>query len=283
MTAGESAPFAIRRIVVAADNSAQGRAALTAAADLAARLHAEVEAVFVEDIDLVNLAALPVGREVQLISGSAAALDTHSLEIRLRADTSQARRALKSATQRARVSGSFRVVRGRVDTEIMLAANAGDLLVLGVYSRSVGPRLRPGTTALAAARAAPRSVLLLRPGARISGRVLVAYDGSPGAGKALDAAMRLGGETSDDLTVLITADTPSRAEELRAQVIERLPPGRKPPKFLDASRLDLDAMCRLSLGAGVEMLVLDALNPALADEAHGRLLEQCACPLLLVR
>jgi hypothetical protein len=31
------------------------------------------------------------------------------------------------------------------------------------------------------------------------------------------------------------------------------------------------------------MLVLDAGHPVLADEAHGRLLEQIGCPVLLVR
>jgi nucleotide-binding universal stress UspA family protein len=275
--------FAIRRIVVAADSSAQGQAALEAAADLGARLHAEVEGVFVEDIDLVNLAALPLGREVHLISGAARALDTDTLETQLRAEASQARRALKLLTDRARVTSSFRVVRGRVDAEIMTAAGGGDLLVIGIYSRAVGPRSRPGSMALAAARAGPRSVLLLRAGARVTGRVLVAFDGSEGAEKALDAGARLTGNTVDGLSVLLTADTPSRADELQARVRAALLLWGISPKFLRTPRLDLDDMCRLSHEAGAEILVLDAGHPVLADDAHGRLLEQISCPVLLVR
>lgn len=275
--------FAVRRIVVAADSSAQCQAALEAAAQLGARLDADVEGVFVEDIDLANLAALPLGREVHLISGAARAFDTDTIESQLRAEASQARRALKALTERARVKNSFRVVRGRVEAEIMTAADAGDLLVLGVYSRAVGPRSRPGSTALAAARPAPRSVLLLRPGARITGRVLVAYDGSDGADKALDAGARLAGDTADGLSVLLTAGSPAEADELQGRAADFLAALPITPEFLRTPRLELDDMCRMSREAGADLLVLDAGHPVLAPEAHGRLLEQISCPVLLVR
>ncbi len=55
------------------------------------------------------------------------------------------------------------------------------------------------------------------------------------------------------------------------------------PEFLRTPRLELDDMCRMSREAGADLLVLDAGHPVLAPEAHGRLLEQISCPVLLVR
>jgi len=275
--------FTVRRIVVAADSSTHGRAALKAAADLAVRLDADIEGLFVEDIDLVHLAELPLGREMHLISGAARALDKETLEAELRAEASEARRALKSLCERARVRSNFRVVRGRVETEIIAAAGEGDLLVLGVFSRAIGPTQRPGSTALAAAEHAPRSVLLLRPGASVTGKALVAYDGSEGAELALDAGGRLAGEFDGSLTVLLIADTPDHADALQRRVEETAAAFNVKPRFLRTPALNLDEMCHLSHDSGADVLVLNADNPVLADKGHGRLLERIGCPILLVR
>ena len=54
----------LRRIVVGLDAGPRDRAALEAAAQLAARMQAELVGLFVEDIDLLHLAGLPFAREV---------------------------------------------------------------------------------------------------------------------------------------------------------------------------------------------------------------------------
>ena len=58
-TAETTADHTPRRILVALDASAHSHAALAAAVALAARLHAEIEGLFVEDINLLRLAELP--------------------------------------------------------------------------------------------------------------------------------------------------------------------------------------------------------------------------------
>jgi nucleotide-binding universal stress UspA family protein len=275
--------FRVRRIVVAADGSTHGRAALRAAAKLGARLHAEVEGVFVEDINLVYLAELPLGREVHPISGEARRLDRGTLEGQLRAQAAEARRELKAQADRVRVRSTFRVVRGRVETEVISAAGEGDLLVLGTFGRSIGPRRRAGSTALAAAERAPRSVLLLRPGATVTGKPLAAYDGTAGAALALEAAARLAGGDGGTVTVLIAADTPDRADELQSRAERFLETRGVKPRILRAPKLELDEMCRRTRDSGADVLVLAADSPVLADKAHARLLEQIGCPILLVR
>lgn len=275
--------FMVRRIVVAADASEHGRAALEAAATLAARLQADVEGVFVEDIDLIHLGELAIGREVHLISGQARAYDRKLLEDQLIAEAAEARRALAALTERAHVRSSFRVVRGRVDAEIIAAAGEGDLLIMGTFSRSVGLSRRPGSAALAAATRSPRSVLLLRHGARIQGRPIVVHDGSEGADAALEAGARLAVGVGETLTVLLIAETAQAADALQARIVDRLAGFPVEPKFLRAPSLELDELCRLSHRADADLLVLDADSPALAGEARERLLEDVGCAILLVR
>ncbi len=275
--------FTIRRIIVAADASEHGRAALEAAMMLGERFHAEVEGVFVEDIDLVHLAELPVGRELHLISGHARAFDRELLENQFGAEAAEARRTLRMLTERGHVRSTFRVVRGRVEAEIIAAAGTGDLLVLGTFSRSIGVPRRPGSTALAAAERAPRSVLLLRRGARIAGRPIAVHDGSDGADVALEAAVGLATSVGGALTVLLVAETAEAADALQARITERLAARPIAPRFLRAPRLELDALCRVSHRADADVLVLDADSPVLAGAARQRLLEDVGCAILLVR
>ncbi|MGD9028912.1 MAG: universal stress protein, partial [Anaerolineae bacterium] len=56
----------IRRILIALDASSHSIAALRAAARLASSLEAELHGLFVEDINLLRAAGLPMARELQL-------------------------------------------------------------------------------------------------------------------------------------------------------------------------------------------------------------------------
>ena len=58
------------RILVALDASPYSHAAIEVATILAADLRAELQALFIEDIDLLRLAALPFTREVDETSAS---------------------------------------------------------------------------------------------------------------------------------------------------------------------------------------------------------------------
>ncbi len=58
------------RILVAIDTSPHGRAALEAAADLAAASSAELCGLFVEDLNLLRLAGLPFAHEIEFASAT---------------------------------------------------------------------------------------------------------------------------------------------------------------------------------------------------------------------
>ncbi|MBX6323330.1 MAG: hypothetical protein IRY94_16010, partial [Rhodospirillaceae bacterium] len=61
-THGEEPPF--RRLVILVDPVTGNRLSLLAATDLAARLGAELEVLFVEDTDLLAVSELPAVRQV---------------------------------------------------------------------------------------------------------------------------------------------------------------------------------------------------------------------------
>ncbi|MPY68812.1 MAG: hypothetical protein GEU92_01870 [Alphaproteobacteria bacterium] len=282
-SAGNDTGFVVRRIVVAMDSSPHSRAALDAAAALAARLHAELEGLFVEDIDLFNLAALPFGREFNLATGAARAFDAAALAEQLARQAAEMRRAVAVAAARAHVRSSFRVARGRIAAEIVAAAAAADLLILGAAGMGLTSRFRPGRVALAAAALAPRSVLLLRSGAAIRGRPLVAYDGSPSSEKALAAAARLADATDARVRVLTAEADAKKAEALRARAESRLAALGVRAVFSDAFELTLDTMCGTVQRTDADLMVIAADNPHLQGEGRLHLLQRIVCPVLLVR
>ena len=111
-----------RRILVALDASNHSLAALEAAVELAATMKAELEGLYVEDVKLLRVASSPATREVRYPFVSAAQLDSEYMERQLRAQASQARRALMAACEKQKVKWSFRVVRGEVAHEVVAAA-----------------------------------------------------------------------------------------------------------------------------------------------------------------
>jgi nucleotide-binding universal stress UspA family protein len=224
-----------------------------------------------------------LGTEFSLATGRGRPFDTRALEGQLRHEVARARRALEAAAGRRRIRSTFRVARGRVAAELLAAAEAADLLILGTASHAVGFRFRPGRVALAAAERSPRSVLLLRGGMRFEGRPLACYDGTAGADKALDAAAALARFTGNDVHVLIGEPDAKKAGALREAAAQRLAGSGVAVLFEDAPAATLDSMCRLIARTDADILVLAADDPRLGGEGCGRLLERVACPVLLVR
>jgi hypothetical protein len=125
---GQAGP---RRILVALDASRDSLLALPVAAALAARAGGVVEALFVEDLDLLRAASLPLARQVALPTGEARPLDPATLHAELRALAARLREAVASAAARRGTAWTFRVARGRRTLEVAGAAREADLLVLG--------------------------------------------------------------------------------------------------------------------------------------------------------
>lgn len=284
MTDPEKVRFSIRRIVVALDTSPHAQAALETAARIAARLEAEVEGLFVEDINLLNLSDLSIGREVRRLSGEARKFDRPALEGEFRAEAARLRRTFETLLRGRHLRGGFRVVRGRVDVEVVTAAEGADLLILGIESHRTRRSGPPGSTALAAAIRARGSVLLLRSAAPTVDRGIAVFDGSPGAIRALEAAADIVEDKEGELVVVLAGATDEENDKLEAAARKALPAGEfRTATFRRGVPIELSALCGLVHETAAGALVIAGDNPLLTKDGHGSLLETLGCPLLIVR
>lgn len=181
--------FSVRRVVVALDASDASRAALHAACDLLARGGGLIEALFVEDENLLRLAALPCARALSGPHAFARPLDPVHMGRELRLLAEHARRAAEEVAGAGRAEVRFRATRGRVEAEILAAGRGADLVVLGRRTRRSGEKTL-GATARAVA-AAGLAVLLLDEGERLLPPVVAVVDGTEAGRAALRLAEAL--------------------------------------------------------------------------------------------
>jgi nucleotide-binding universal stress UspA family protein len=273
--------FAVRRVVVALDASDQTRAAVEAGARLAARLGAELRGVFVEDVNLIRLVRLSSTRHLLLPTGTGEALEAGTVETHLRSLAARARQRVEACAGTAGVQAiSFRVTRGSVPAEILAAGNEGDLLVLGWATGPEGSRRRLGTTARAAVQRARTPVLLVPQGAKLTGRIATAYDGSAASERALRTALRVAEAAGVALVVLVRAEEMDAAPALQSRA-EAVIGGRESVKL----RRVVDGV-RIGPALRAEapgLLVLGVAAEGFETSELLGFLEETGLPVLLVR
>jgi nucleotide-binding universal stress UspA family protein len=179
----------LKRIVVGIDSRPQDRAALEAAMQLAVRLQTELVGLFVEDIDLLHLAALPFAREIGFPSATARALDIEVMERSLRTLAGDIQRTMAAIAARAPVPWSFRVTRGALMHELRAAVAPGDIVVTGALGLGLPPQL----SVLCSAATPPEAVVPAAAAlARSAGRrvEIVLLDGDDEAAQRWEEAAR---------------------------------------------------------------------------------------------
>lgn len=269
-------PF--RRILVALDASRASLAALEEAAALAARHGAELNGLFVEDVDLLRTAALAFAGQVTLLGG--VPVPSASIVPGLKALAERAEAALAAAAASRQLRWSFRVARGRVVREVLHAASSADLLVLGRAGRGLGGHSgRSGSTAATAAAQAHPPVLVTSLDAGAVSRLAVAWDGSTGAAGALDLALRLSAFGEGTPALLVAARAREEAAALAVAAAARA--GRRLPWAWVGGANPGDLRRALPRDA---VLVLGTGSPVAGGEAGlVRLLDEAHCPVLLTR
>ena len=272
----------IRRILVAVDASPSSLAALEDAAKLAAVWGAELAGVFVEDSELLRMAQLPFMQTVGSFSATAHRLDTRRLELGFRADAGRVRRALERIAEQERVEWTFRVVRGPVASEILAAARGADLIMLGRIGWSLAGRRRVGSTVMAIMRAGSCPALILHQGTPLGSPVLIAYDGSEAAQKALSLALLLRQDENEPLDVLILADGPEAARARRDQASQWLEQRGVEATFRQLVGADMGTLARTACDERGGVLVIPAEITPAGGEGLAAFLNKIGCPALVV-
>ncbi len=283
MTLADPAP-PVRRILVALDASAGSLTALEAAATLAARVHAELLGLFIEDINLLHLAGLPLAAEVSIWSARARPLTPGEMEQRLRAQAVRAQSALARVAARFQVRSVFRVARGQIAAELLSAAIEADLVAVGATSgegRGVG---RFGSTAQALMARATRPLLILPRGATIRAPIGLIYDDSPLSQQALALAVHFAARLQGaELVVLLLADSTESEQRLREGVESRLDRAMTNARYRWLVQASPEAAARAIREERIGALALAADIEAVGWESMGKLLERTDCAVLLVR
>ncbi|MEZ4644553.1 MAG: universal stress protein [Chloroflexota bacterium] len=272
----------IQRILVALDGSPHSQSALEAAVNLAGLLNAELIGVFVEDINLLRLAQLPFAHEIQAHTAVSEKLNMDRMKRQLRLQAQQAEENLAQLAQQHTVSYSFRIMRGPVSAELLAAALEADLLALGRISRSVSRKTRLGSTARTAVNQTTHPVLLMSPNVALDRPILLVYDGSAGANKALDVAAYLA-QGNGRLQVLLWADNKQHATDYQHAITQTLQTENLKLEFRYLTPADSANLAYIMKLSGMGLMVLNDTDSRLPAATIHTLVEELDHPVLLVR
>lgn len=272
-----SNPDKIRRILVAIDASPQSLAALEAAAELAADLDAELVGVYVEDINLIRLAALPVVLETGEASARTRRLESSRMDRQLRSQAARAAQAMALAASRAQVRWTFTVARGSIEAELLQAASEADLFILGRAGWSGKRRL--GSTARKLVAAGNNRTMIIERGERLLPTLMTVYDGSDQSKRALDTAISLG----EYMAVGIVAEDEDQAKALQSEVAAILDLLGLKARYRWLVRADTRELANMVRTQEECIVILPGESPLLEGKSLPEALDEFECPVLLVQ
>jgi hypothetical protein len=211
----------VRRVVLALDSGERTVTVVREAVRVASHFGAELEGLFVEDVELVQLTGHAFARRVAG-EGPSRALSVADLEQEWRAFARAAREALEEEAERRRVRARFAVQRARAREAIRERLARGDVVVVGWGGWAPRAERTAPVRVLFAGDAAP-CARALEVGRRLAGpsgrlEVWIAPDDEALAAQE-DAIRERVGDAVGELRILALAD--QRPATLRRAVAER--------------------------------------------------------------
>ncbi len=276
-------PRRVRRILAAFHPSTTSPIAIDAAVDLAARLRAELQALFIEDANLLGLAEFPFIRQVGVHGQIGKSFGREAMEGELRSFAAQAERQLAKAAGRRRIRWSFTKTRGRIDEQIKAIAGTADLLILESSSRPVGRVMQLEASVRTLAKLAGGSVLMVHPTHGVSGPVHAIVESAADAATVTAAAAELAGHFESTLGVHVMAVDGAERDKAGGIVRDRLGDMAETASLDALPALNTQVLKRLLASTDDGTLVLSAESPLLADETAWREIAKASCAVLLVK
>lgn len=216
----------MKSIVAGMDGSEGSFVALGQAAAWAKRLKADLRGVYVEDER--RLVTFPTYSESEGTVPKPVPLpeaELKKVEQELEAEEREMRRRFEQISRGGKLHPEFRLFRGRVNAILTREAQGADLVVIGKRGRKSNPySTEAGPTTQAVLHEAVRPVLVVPKDAPADGPVLVAYDGSLGAQRAMVPGLELASALGASVTVLTVNDDMEEAEEIQEPLRDYLAP-----------------------------------------------------------
>lgn len=274
MNAG-NAETIIRRVAVALDASLQSSQAMQAAAELAASLQAELEGIFIEDINLIRLAELPFTREIRPASMTEETVNLQRMEQELRSLARQEQQKLELVAREKGISCTFRVRRGQIRAELMEAVTEVDVLILCGQSH-VLEKFRRQTTGYAL-----RATVF--PGQQARPSVSVIFGRTQDDKRVLMAAASLADHLDMDISVLVTGDSDAETDDLRREANTLLESQTQRVNYIRLSGNQVSDLVIANASSNSQVLLVSSNNSLVTGGQLWHYLEQVSCPVLIVR
>lgn len=195
---------------------------IEAALALAEALRAEIAGHFVEESNLLDLAALPFAKAFRPTGKGAVPLELAQMQQQIARAGANWRRQLSLRAERSRIACTFSTTRGEYCAEIAKAAASTDIVV--VNPANVAGSARNAIAALLDAIRDPAVTVLLplqRPLTPRGPVVLLAGDGTPGD-EAIGLAARIASMTGSELVLLTLAGSDADIEAMRLAAYQSL-------------------------------------------------------------
>lgn len=244
------------RITVVLGGAEPSRSLLDTLLPIVRGRSAEVLGLFVEDAELLRLAALPFSQELCRLTLTERRLDPAEMERQFRVRARLAQRTLDAALGVEHARCSFRTVRGTLGSLLPDEAGDVDVVVVG-----------PGRALF---RSADRS-------ARGPAPVVVASTESEAGHRARELGARLAQTSQRPLMLIALASAPAADEPPAARSAGREPPMPRPVPA------DPVLIAESARRAGAHALIVEARPEWLAGAGLRALRAELPCPVLLVR
>ena len=277
----------VYRVLIALDATEDSLASLDLATRMAAKLRAELEGLFIEDINLLRLAELPCTRIVSVAKTSSEGMSLPSMERELRRQARVVRDSLAMSAERYAVRWSFRTARGTIVNEILSAAAEADIVIVGRSDRAYPQRMKLGRTARILSAHSPSAVLITQhrfvttdfspPGA-----ILVAYDDTETGDRGLRLASRLALSERHPVTVLIP-ESKRTGQRLKDSAEALMAAFGLHPRIRMVKRSEASHLSKIVHAEHSELFILGCENPLLRGRSTDKIVESLEVPILLIR
>jgi len=193
----------VKHILVALDTSPHSRAALEAAVALAESMDAELQGLFVEDINWFRITKRSFSYEISDLTGRIRSIESMDIEQEVRAQATRLRRLMDEMGKKSKIKYSFRTVRGGVEEEILTATESADLITLGRLGHSFRKHTELGKTAKTIIHQSRKPVLMLQQGWHIGNTNVAIYDGTDTSKKGLILAKQIAQSQGNRLLIVL--------------------------------------------------------------------------------
>ena len=275
-------PICVERILVSLDNSPHSSAALNASISLARQFNAELMGIFIEDINLLNLAEMPFRKEVSEYTAIIREITTDGLTRGITVQSRGITRSFQRLINQTDLQANFSVLRGHVTEMIEKESQKCDLIVIG--KRGTNPLSRPriGSTAKALVQNHRKPLLLIEQDNRLGAPMILLYENSPLGRISLETARFL--LDPDEPLVILLSEEDYESFLKERKVLNQWSSKHQIVVTIQAYRTQAFAQfIQMIAGLKTGLIILPHQNDSPNYQAVEKYFDEITLPILLIR